>query len=163
MPLSSEFCVVATPLPAPEQIERFRWPAHVTLAGNFRVDEDAVASFPALVAQAVAGFAPFDVTLGRPALFGPEASIPVLLVTHPTVTALHEALADALDGVDGFRMSEPAYWRRGYRAHVSRGHEVTAAEGDVLGLTTISLVSLHAHLARRVFGLALGDADRTSR
>lgn len=156
MALSPEFCIVATPAQAPLEIERSRWPAHITVVGSFRVEEDAAAKLPELVQRAVMGLGPIQVTLGQPALFGSDAALPVLLVEHPVLSSLHASLADALAGTEGLVMSEPAFWHDGYRAHLTLGRAVTAAEGDAMRLTRISLVSLRGEWARRRFESVLG-------
>jgi len=147
--------IVATPeLPA-QEVDRSRWPVHVTVAGNFWVDEAKVETLPALVLAAAADVSHFEVRLGSPDRFGAGGGVPVLLVSHPSLDALHASLAVRLSDVAGFTPLEPEYWGDGYRSHATLGRAVTAREGERLTLRYLSLFSLMPTIGRRLASVPL--------
>ncbi|QDZ15464.1 2'-5' RNA ligase family protein [Humibacter ginsenosidimutans] len=148
--------VLATPDALPEQVDRARWPVHVTVAGNFRVEDAAVGDIVPIVADATASVPSFDVRLGPSARFGADGSVPVLLASHPSFVALHAALATELEKVQGFTPVEPAYRRDGYRPHATLGRAVHVREGDDLTIRTIGLFSLEGSIGLRLASFALG-------
>ncbi|ROP66499.1 hypothetical protein EDF55_0956 [Curtobacterium sp. ZW137] len=44
--------------------------------------------------------------------------------------SVHNRLADQLESLPGFVPEEPAYWRQGYRPHLTLGPAAAAGEGD---------------------------------
>lgn len=148
--------VIATPAPLPAEVDRSRWPVHVTVAGNFRVDERDSAAVPHLLLTAARGIRPFEVALGPAARFGRDASIPVLLAPHPSLDAVHAALAESLSALPSFDPLEPQYWGEGYRPHASLGRAVGVADGDALPLTVLSLFALEARAGLRLAQVELG-------
>ena len=141
--------VVATPVALPGVIERRRWPVHVTVAGNFRLDVGAVDDAAALLDSVASRVPSFDVVLGPGDRFGAAQKIPVLLAEHPNVHSLHDSLA-GLRGLAGFVEAEPAFWGSGYRPHATIGHAVRARDGDILPIRVLTLVSLDGGTAQPV-------------
>ena len=84
------FTFVATPVEVPALVERTRWPVHVTIAGNFRVDAVHTLQVSTLLASVVSDIAAFDVVLGPRARFRPEQNVAVLLARHLTFHRPHE-------------------------------------------------------------------------
>ncbi|GAB3808939.1 hypothetical protein GCM10028798_35870 [Humibacter antri] len=150
--------IVATPEPVPVEVDRSRWPVHVTIVGTFHVDTKPVEAIPALIERAAQSFVAFDVKLGPPERFGTAKDVPVLLAAHPSLRALHESLATALAGLSGFDAIEPPFWHAGYRPHASLGPAVRVREGDTLRLRVITLVSLEKHVGRSLYSAHLSTA-----
>jgi 2'-5' RNA ligase len=158
MPAEHPLVAVTTPHVPPEQVDRSRWPIHVTVAGNFEVDDAAVETLPPIMRAAAADVSLFEVRLGSPDRFGAGGSVPVLLVSHPSLDELHASLAARLSEVAGFTPLEPAYWGDGYRSHATLGRAVTAREGERLTLRYLSLFSLMPATARRLACILLDGA-----
>lgn len=112
--------VVAIPAPLEKgaRFPRAVWPAHVTLASNFTVDE-AVTQVVDVVRAACVDVEPIPIRFEGTAQFGRNQDIAVQLVSSPQVVALHERLADALEALPHFAAEEPPYWRAGYRPHMT--------------------------------------------
>ena len=116
----TEFCVALPlePLEVGRRFERAAWPLHVTLVGNFGLDDlldpllDSVRSWSA-------DRAPFEVHVEGEALFGPGRDLPVDLVRPGDLTGAHAVLARRLRDL-GARPAEPDHWFDGYRPHVTR-------------------------------------------
>lgn len=125
------YAVVAlfNPLDIGTTISRRAWPAHVTLASNFTtaVTPDRIFELVAEAAQAVE---PLSVRFGEQALFGPNHDVRVRLVDSEQLISAHRRLADLLESLPDFAAEEPAYWRDGYRPHLTLAPSVTATEGD---------------------------------
>ena len=119
-------------------ISRQAWPAHVTLASNFTaaVVADEIA---AVVADAAPAAEPLRVRFREHSLFGPNHDVRVRLVDSEQAVSVHSRLADHLESLPGFAADEPAYWRDGYRPHLTLGPSVTATEG---GRETASCVAV---------------------
>ncbi|WP_460537604.1 2'-5' RNA ligase family protein [Humibacter ginsengiterrae] len=147
--------VVATPEPLPEPVDRSRWPVHVTIAGNFRVDAGSVDAIPSMLRSAAETIAEFQVKLGPPEQFGPGRDIPVLLGAHASLDLLHLFLATSLSGLPDFQPQDPQYWRRGYRPHASLGPAVDVHADETLPLRVLTLVSLDARLSRSLYVVRL--------
>lgn len=113
------WCVVAMlgPIRVGSRHARADWPAHVTLAGNHRVDDPS--ALPALVDDALRDVGVLAPRLGRMEWFGPDRDVPVLLVASASIELAHERLAKRLDAVPGFGAEEPRHWRTGYRPHLT--------------------------------------------
>lgn len=142
--------VMATPVRVAAVVERTRWPLHVTIAGNFRVDEAHTIEVSALLDSIATEVAVFEVTLGPRDRFGPERDIPVLLASHPTFHRLHQSLAAGLRDMPEFAAAEPSFWEGGYRPHATLGPAVNVRNGDTLSFTTLALVSLQGNMGRCV-------------
>jgi 2'-5' RNA ligase len=150
------FAILATPDPVPEQVDRSRWPVHVTVAGNFAVDDSAEPEVVALLESCARETAAFDVQLGPSALFGGDADIPVLLAAHPSFDRIHRELATGLIELSGFAALEPDFWLEGYRAHATLGRIVQVAEGETLAIRVVTLVLLRGATGTRVAAFGLG-------
>ena len=151
-----QFAVIATPDPVPTVVDRARWPVHVTVAGNFRVDAPAVAGIPALLESIAHDFTAFGVKLGPRDSFGPGKNVPVLLAPHPLLDQIHGSVAAELAHAAGFSPAEPDYWGGGYRPHATLGPAVAAEPGELLSIRTLTLVSLLGDSGRRLFAVHLG-------
>lgn len=160
-PERARYCVVALfdSLNSGHRFERREWPAHVTLAANFVASTSA----DEVVAAGLGGPAmehAVSVRLGEPAPFGHEGEIPVLLVDSPQVEHVHRELVDRLERLEGFAPDEPAFWRDGYRPHVTLGPRVRAAEGDIRTVTQIAVARLTQATAEIIAGLDLTPPPR---
>lgn len=150
------YAVVALfdPLDIGTTISRRAWPAHVTLASNFAAaaTRDRIVEVVADVAPAAE---PITVRFGEQALFGPNHDVRVRLVDSEQAVSLHMRLVDQLEFLPGFAADEPAYWRDGYRPHLTLGPSVFATEGD---RETASYVAVVEILGSDATVLALFDA-----
>jgi hypothetical protein len=138
------YAVVAlfAPLDAGTTISRQAWPAHVTLASNFTAAAPAD-RVVAVAAEAVSTSEPLGARFGELALFGPNGDVQVRLVDSDQAVSVHVRLADRLESLlPGFVAEEPAYWRDGYRPHLTLGPSVTAAEGDYEAASSVAVVEL---------------------
>jgi len=136
--------------------ERAAWPAHVTLASNFLVDEtdDQVA---AAVSQACARHGQLTVRIGASAMFGRDRNVEVQIVESAEVLVLHEQIADLLEVMDGFAPTEPAYWRDGYHPHMTRVTGFTFRQGDVTQLPFIAVAKMTQRMATITSALVLAS------
>ena len=66
----------------------------------------------------------------RPGLFGPDRDVPVRLVDSARAVIVHGQLAERVGALPGFAPDEPAYWRSGYRPHLTLGPSVALEEDD---------------------------------
>lgn len=127
----SSYAVVALfePLALGAMIDRAAWPAHVTLVSNFRVDAQ-----PEEVVEAVRAadplHEPLAVEVGALAFFGPRGDVPVRLVHSAAAVRAHGRLTERIERLPGFAEEEPAYWRAGYRPHLTLGPHISVAEGE---------------------------------
>jgi len=131
-------------------VNRSRWPAHVTIAGNFYVDADAAPMIPSALASTTREFPAFEFPLGPEALFGRSENIPVLLAEHPAFRALHATLATELSALSGFGPVDPEYWGEGYQPHVTLGAEVHHRAGDSWAIRVLTLLALDGSSAQRL-------------
>ena len=129
------------PLDIGTTINRRAWPAHVTLASNFTAaaTPDQVIE---VVAEAAPGAEPLGVRFGEEALFGPNHDVRVRLVDSEQAVKVHRRLAEQLGSLPGFAAEEPAYWRDGYRPHLSLGPSVTARKGDHKTANSLAVVEI---------------------
>lgn len=147
--------VMATPAGVPAVVGRTQWPVHVTVAGNFRIDNVHTVEVAQLLHSVAQSTARFAVRLGPRELFGPAGNIPVLLASHPEFSRLHRSLALGLIAMQGFAATEPSYWGEGYRPHATVGSSVDAQEGDTVLIRTLTLVSLSGDLGEPVASVDL--------
>jgi 2'-5' RNA ligase len=147
--------VMATPVEVPAMVDRSRWPVHVTIAGNFRVDGVHAPTVSARLMLVANDAAAFDVNLGPTAQFGTEHNIPVLLAEHPAFYRLHASLAIELKQLSGFTANDPSFWEDGYRPHASLGPAVNVGDGESLPIRWLTLVSLDASTGRRMSTIKL--------
>ena len=147
--------VVATRVEIAVVVDRSKWPAHVTLAGNFRVDDAYADAVSSQCVSAANDAVAFDVSLGPTALFGFAQNIPVLLAEHPAFHRLHKSLSAGLKQLPGFTVVEPSFWGNGYHPHVTLGPAVSVGEGEALSIRWLTLVSLQEHTVQRVSAVQL--------
>jgi 2'-5' RNA ligase len=142
------------PLAVGTTLNRRSWPAHVTLASNFVVDvpEPEVAR---AISEACAGVGPLPARFAGEGLFGPEHDVAVRLVESASILAVHERIADRLEGMRGFDAREPAYWRAGYRPHLTLVPSITLREGERRQLPFIAVAELTGSRATVVSTLSL--------
>lgn len=118
------------------------WPLHVTLLGNFVWDGDE-ADLIRRVAGVVDGLAPIGTVVGDEAMFGAEGTIAVnVLVPHPEITALHEALID-----ERMEFVEPQFLHEGYRAHLTHFPSGRRHAGDRVRLDQVVLAEMTGDVA----------------
>jgi hypothetical protein len=113
------------------------WPLHVTLLGNF-VWDGTDAELVRRVDGVIGGGEPIDAVVGDDAMFGADRSIPVnLIVPHPEVAALHEALID-----ERMAFVDPQYLRGGYQPHITHFPSGRRHEGDRVRLEQVVLARM---------------------
>jgi len=122
-------------------ISRRAWPAHVTVASNFRTAA-APDQITDAVTEAAPSAEPLSVRIGEHAMFGPNQDVPVRLVDSEQAVGVHRRLADQLESLPGFVAEEPAYWRDGYRPHLTLGPSVTALDGERQTANYVAVVEL---------------------
>lgn len=151
------FVVVALPEPLAvgQLISRRAWPAHVTLASNFVVDDPRDAVLGA-VRDACAGESPLDLRFAGEAWFGPRHDVAVQLVDSVQIQTLHGRLADMLQSLDGFAADEPAYWREGYRPHMTHVAGVRTPAGAHARLPFVAIAVMSGSTATVVSTFVLG-------
>lgn len=146
--------VVALPesLTVGTTFSRRAWPAHVTLASNFVVDlpREEVAG---VLRDVFVGTAPLAVKFGDEAWFGPDHDIAVQLVESEQVSVLHERVADALEALPGFAAAEPAYWRAGYRPHMTHVPGLATPAGTRARLPHFAVAVMAAGMATVIFSV----------
>ncbi|BDZ50235.1 hypothetical protein GCM10025867_24760 [Frondihabitans sucicola] len=142
--------IVATPVHLPAVVERNRWPVHVTVAGNFRVDDGHDSSVATVLESVAADVGAFSVGLGPGDGFGPGRDIPVLLASHPVFHQVHQELAARLRRMPGFVAAAPSSWDGGYRPHATIGPAADVHEADVLTIRALTLVSLRGSVGQRL-------------
>lgn len=125
---------------------RREWPAHVTLAPNFVVDAPG-AVVVSVVRDLCAEEGPLPIRFVGEAHFGPNHSIPVQLVESDRVLSLHARLADLLEELPGFTADQPAFWRRGYRPHMTQVPGAPTAAGASRQLPYIAIAQMTASSA----------------
>jgi hypothetical protein len=148
---------LADSLEVGSSFQRTTWPAHVTLASNFLVNEtdDRVAS---AVSEACADYGPLSVRFGTRALFGRDRDVDVQIVESAQILALHERLSDLLEAMRGFAATEPDYWRDGYRPHMTHVPGLSIRPGDVTQLSFIAVAKMTQSHATITSALALPSA-----
>ncbi|MFF1571810.1 2'-5' RNA ligase family protein [Leifsonia sp. NPDC058292] len=137
------YAVVAlfNPLDIGTTISRHAWPGHVTLASNFTAAA-AADQITEVVAEAAPAAEPLSVRFGEHALFGPNHDVRVRLVESKQAVSVHSRVADHLESLPGFAAEEPAYWRDGYRPHLTLGPSVTATECDRETASFVAIVEI---------------------
>ena len=135
-------------------ISRQEWPAHVTLASSFVVDESGD-ELARAVNDVFTGEEQLSIRFAGTAAFGPHLDVAVQLVDSPQIFTLHKRLADRLESMRGFAADEPAYWRAGYRPHMTHTPSITVHEGEHLELRYIVIAEMTESSATVVSALAL--------
>jgi 2'-5' RNA ligase len=137
------YAVVALidPLDIGTTISRRAWPAHVTLASNFTAAAAADRIIEAVAEAAPAG-EPLSFRIGEEAMFGTNQDARVRLVDSKQAISAHRRLTDQLESLPGFIAEEPAYWRDGYRPHLTLSPSVTPTEGDRIAANLVAVVEI---------------------
>ncbi|WP_345543785.1 2'-5' RNA ligase family protein [Microbacterium jejuense] len=145
-------------------LRRREWPAHVTLASNFVVDGSREL-LEDVVRRICTDCPPLTIRFGGEALFGPDQDIPVQLVESDRIVALHRRLADALEDMSGFVAEQPAFWRSGYRPHMTHVAGVHTPPGSRQQLRYVAIAELNATRATAWAEISLpeGPAQRETR
>jgi hypothetical protein len=99
-----------------------------TLASNFTAIAP-VDQISAVLAEAAASAEPLKVRFGEQALFGLNLDVPVRLVDSEQAVNVHSRLAAQRQALPGFTAAEPAYWRDGYRPHLTLGPAIDPSPG----------------------------------
>jgi 2'-5' RNA ligase len=128
-------------LPVGSTVDRWDWPAHVTLASNFTV-RSTLDEITHTVSEVLAGEGTLTARLTGSAMFGPAHDVPVRLVESPTIVDLHERLSARLHNSRGFSADEPAYWGVGFRPHVTLTPRVSVNDAQRLELRNVVLAEL---------------------
>lgn len=136
---------------------RRHWPAHVTLVSNF-VTAASVDDIAGAVRRAGALDAPLRIEFEGVDLFGPNRDIPVRLVVPGRVAEVHRRLVDRLESLGNVVADEPAYWRAGYRPHLTLSGGIEADHGERRVVTDIAIARLEADAATVV--AAIGTQER---
>jgi 2'-5' RNA ligase len=144
------------PLSIGTTFSRQAWPAHVTLASNFVVDESAERVGRA-VHSVLVHYEPIPIVFEGDAKFGPNRDVTVQLVGSPQLHQLHEQLADTLEALTGWVPAEPNYWRSGYRPHMTHVPSASVHEGDTAELASIVVAALSGSMATVVSSVDLSD------
>jgi hypothetical protein len=77
---------------------------------------------------------------------------------QPTaVSEVHRRLADRLESLPGFVAEEPAYWRNGYRPHLTLSPTIAAEEGDGRMVCRIAVAQLLGDAATIIAVLAIPE------
>jgi hypothetical protein len=129
------------PITVGTSFKRSGWPAHVTLASNFLANATAD-ELNRIVGRADVSSKPLSVQFTQLAQFGPNGDVPVRLVQSDGVLTLHNRLADDLALLPGFAAEEPAFWRDGYRPHLTLGDAITSGEGERWNVECIATAQL---------------------
>lgn len=117
----------------------------MTVVANF-VTASPVEEVEGVVRETVALDAPFVVHLEGRDLFGPNRDVPVLLVRPGRLDELHGRLVVVLEPL-GAVAEEPAYWREGYRPHLTLGSAVEGEEGERRVVSHLAIVRLDEETA----------------
>lgn len=137
------FVVVAlfAPLRVGASFDRREWPAHVTLAANFVVEEpgDRLAR---AVKHVCANYGPMAVRFAGRAMFGRDRTVPVQLVASADLHEMHERLAEIVEAMPGFAAAEPDYWHAGYRPHMTHVPTEAVDDGDIKQVAHVALAAL---------------------
>jgi len=160
MPATSSpqrYCVVAllAPMEVGDRVARSAWPAHVTLASNF-VTEASTAELVEILREVPSANEPLTFRVGDVALFGSQHDIAVRLVESSRATHLHGLLTDRLEHLAGFAADEPAYWRDGFRPHLTLGPAVRAVDGEILRSTRLGIARIDGAEAELVRAVCVG-------
>ncbi len=138
----NRYAIVAlfTPLDLGATISRREWPAHVTLASNFTTVASTEEIIGVVDTDTLAE--PLDIRIGKYELFGPNHDVPVRLVDSTRSVTVHGHLAKRLEALPAFAPEEPAYWRSGYRPHLTLGPLVAPVEGNREVASHIAVVEI---------------------
>lgn len=90
----------------------------MTLVSNF-ITEASVAKLAAAMRRVLASERPLQLEFGGTEMFGLNRDIPVRLVRSEAAKTLHQELVAELTSVGDVVADEPAYWRAGYRPHMT--------------------------------------------
>ncbi|KTS13848.1 hypothetical protein RSA3_02790 [Microbacterium testaceum] len=154
---SQRYCVVAllAPLEVGDRVARSAWPAHVTLASNF-LAEASTAELVEILREVPLADEPLTFRVGDVAMFGSQHDIAVRLVESPRANHLHALLTDRLEHLAGFAADEPAYWRGGFRPHLTLGPAVRAVDGEIMRSTRVGIARIQGAEAELVGAVSLG-------
>lgn len=143
-------------MPDGHRFARSHWPAHVTLAPNFRTS----GSFDQIV-EAVGASNPGTISIRFRAVgrehFGPNSDIPVLLVSSDQAELVHHSLARRLLTLPDFVVDEPAHWEQGFRPHLTLRPDFSFGVGDHLVATSIAIAQLEISNAQIVRSFPLSQ------
>lgn len=154
------YAVVALfdPIDVGTEVDRRRWPAHVTLVSNF-ITAAAVDELVGAVHRASSRDVSLHLEFEELALFGPDRDIPVRLVVSPPIMELHGRLVDELASIGDVVADAPDYWRAGYRPHVTLGPSIEAHKGDHRIVRDVVIARLDDAIATIVAAMRLPDED----
>jgi len=130
------------PQPVGSYFDRARWPLHITLMQWF-TPGNTLQTLSRELSLAARNIAPITVTVGKEALSGPDATIPVnVIADQTTVRQLHEVLFTVLRQLD-IHVSDKQWVGGGYTAHVTQqSDERRAREGQEVRIGGFHIVRL---------------------
>ncbi|HSW65928.1 MAG TPA: 2'-5' RNA ligase family protein [Bacillota bacterium] len=130
------------PQPVGSYFDRSRWPLHLTLMQWF-APQGGLQALRQELTLAARNIAPVAVTVGKEALFGPDATIPVnVIADQAPVCELHTVLLNVLRQL-GLQVNDVQWVGEGYMAHVTQqGDERRAHEGQRLLINSFHIVRL---------------------
>lgn len=140
-PVLSVVVALPEPIAVGTTISRREWPPHVTLASNFVVDASH-SVLERVVREAVAGERALSIRFTGEAMFGQNHDIPVQLVESDPIVAMHHRLADALERLPKFDAEHLAFWREGYRPHMTHVAGVSTLFGTSQQLPHVAVAAL---------------------
>lgn len=128
--------------PVGSYFDRSRWPLHLTLMQWF-TPRGGLQALRQELSLAARNIAPVVVTVGKEALFGPDATIPVnVIADQAPVRHLHMVLLGVLRQL-GLQVNDAQWVGEGYTAHVTQqGDERRAREGQKLCIDGFHIVRL---------------------
>lgn len=140
------------------EFDRKHWPAHLTLVSNFTT-KAAAAEVGAAMRRVIALVEPLQLDFDRTEVFGPNRDIPVRLVQPASVAALHQEFVAELTAVSHVVADEPAFWRAGYRPHVTLTPALGAGEALPRVSRDVVLARLDGGRATIVAAMHLSAGD----
>jgi len=129
-----------------------RWPLHITLLPWFSASAEQVVRLREQLQKLAFAAAPFTVTVGAEAQFGPQQDIPVNVIADPAaLQQLHQALL-SLTQLLQISLVNADYVDKNYRAHISRYEGRYANEGDHIALHDFYLVQVQRDNSCQIIG-----------
>lgn len=118
------------------------WPLHVTLAETFAIQQDlpTLINSMSIVAR---HHEPIRTTAANEASFGPDQTIPVILIDMPpTLISLHNDIVSSLESNCGASFNNPHYIKDGYVAHSTIQSDTQLHRGDDVIIDSLSIVDM---------------------
>lgn len=131
---------------------RQRWPLHITLLPWFTATESQLGQLRQQLERLAFTTAPFTVTVGGEAQFGPKQNTPVNIIADPAaLRQLHQALL-SLTQLLQLPLVNADYVGKNYAAHISRYEDRYASAGDKHTFHDFYLVALQRDNSCQIIG-----------